>query len=161
METVFRAGPTPLLRCSATRAFIQALPDAASRLRDAGPLATISFGWEDESFYRKWAKLPLSKEDLDELKGPALARLTPQSSYASELLRHFKMLVQNEAYVERIARHYKAYRALVDARGPEANVTVVRSQPKVGVNEPCPCGSGAKYKRCCRDKDTGLGAKRP
>jgi len=24
-----------------------------------------------------------------------------------------------------------------------------RSQPKVGRNEPCPCGSGKKYKKCC------------
>ena len=27
-------------------------------------------------------------------------------------------------------------------------VTVVRSQPKVGRNDPCPCGSGKKYKHC-------------
>lgn len=27
--------------------------------------------------------------------------------------------------------------------------TVVRSSPKVGRNEPCPCGSGKKYKLCC------------
>jgi SEC-C motif-containing protein len=26
---------------------------------------------------------------------------------------------------------------------------VVRSEPKTGRNEPCPCGSGKKYKRCC------------
>lgn len=26
---------------------------------------------------------------------------------------------------------------------------VVRDQPKVGRNEPCPCGSGVKYKKCC------------
>jgi len=25
----------------------------------------------------------------------------------------------------------------------------VREQPKVGRNDPCPCGSGKKYKRCC------------
>jgi uncharacterized protein YecA (UPF0149 family) len=24
--------------------------------------------------------------------------------------------------------------------------------PKVGRNDPCPCGSGRKYKRCCLDK---------
>ena len=29
------------------------------------------------------------------------------------------------------------------------NVTVVRSTPKVGRNDPCPCGSGKKYKQCC------------
>jgi preprotein translocase subunit SecA len=27
--------------------------------------------------------------------------------------------------------------------------TVVRNNPKVGRNEPCPCGSGKKYKKCC------------
>jgi len=25
--------------------------------------------------------------------------------------------------------------------------------PKTGRNDPCPCGSGKKYKRCCRAKD--------
>ena len=25
----------------------------------------------------------------------------------------------------------------------------VRPEPKVGRNEPCPCGSGKKYKKCC------------
>ena len=30
---------------------------------------------------------------------------------------------------------------------------IVREQPKVGRNDPCPCGSGKKYKKCCgRDK---------
>ncbi len=29
-----------------------------------------------------------------------------------------------------------------------ANVQVVRAVPKVGRNEPCPCGSGKKYKHC-------------
>lgn len=27
--------------------------------------------------------------------------------------------------------------------------TVVREEPKVGRNDPCPCGSGKKYKKCC------------
>ncbi len=27
--------------------------------------------------------------------------------------------------------------------------TVVRKDPKVGRNDPCPCGSGKKYKKCC------------
>jgi uncharacterized protein YchJ len=26
---------------------------------------------------------------------------------------------------------------------------VRRDVPKVGANQPCPCGSGKKYKRCC------------
>jgi SEC-C motif-containing protein len=27
--------------------------------------------------------------------------------------------------------------------------TIVRSTPKVGRNDPCPCGKGLKYKQCC------------
>ena len=30
---------------------------------------------------------------------------------------------------------------------------IVREEPKVGRNDPCPCGSGKKYKKCCgKDK---------
>ena len=29
----------------------------------------------------------------------------------------------------------------------------VRNTQKVGPNDPCPCGSGKKYKKCCRDKE--------
>ena len=32
---------------------------------------------------------------------------------------------------------------------PEVNRTVVRETPKVGRNDPCPCGSNKKYKNCC------------
>ena len=31
---------------------------------------------------------------------------------------------------------------------PEVPQTYTREQPKVGRNEPCPCGSGKKYKQC-------------
>ena len=32
---------------------------------------------------------------------------------------------------------------------PEHSQTVVNDHPKVGRNDPCPCGSGKKYKNCC------------
>jgi preprotein translocase subunit SecA len=32
---------------------------------------------------------------------------------------------------------------------PKVAVPVVRDQPKVGRNDPCPCGNGKKYKKCC------------
>jgi hypothetical protein len=35
----------------------------------------------------------------------------------------------------------------------ELSTTRRRAAPKVGRNEPCPCGSGRKYKRCCEAKD--------
>jgi len=33
--------------------------------------------------------------------------------------------------------------------GGAAHPQVVRKDPKVGRNDPCPCGSGRKYKKCC------------
>jgi preprotein translocase subunit SecA len=31
----------------------------------------------------------------------------------------------------------------------QAAATYKREEPKVGRNDPCPCGSGKKYKKCC------------
>lgn len=33
-----------------------------------------------------------------------------------------------------------------------ALATHVKKQPKIGRNDPCPCGSGKKYKKCCMNK---------
>ncbi len=49
---------------------------------------------------------------------------------------------------------------LADRYGdPEGLLTPARPPaargPKVGRNDPCPCGSGRKYKRCCLAKDRG------
>ncbi|HVI73339.1 MAG TPA: SEC-C metal-binding domain-containing protein, partial [Anaeromyxobacteraceae bacterium] len=35
-----------------------------------------------------------------------------------------------------------------EGRKPVKQETVVRTQPKIGRNDPCPCGSGKKYKKC-------------
>ena len=31
----------------------------------------------------------------------------------------------------------------------EISKTIVNKEKKVGRNDPCPCGSGKKYKKCC------------
>ena len=33
--------------------------------------------------------------------------------------------------------------------GPPKKKPIRRSNDKVGRNDPCPCGSGKKYKKCC------------
>jgi len=43
-------------------------------------------------------------------------------------------------------RYFRAQRQI----SPGAQATELRrSTPKVGRNNPCPCGSGKKYKNCC------------
>jgi preprotein translocase subunit SecA len=32
---------------------------------------------------------------------------------------------------------------------PPVKTVPVRTTPKIGRNEPCPCRSGKKFKRCC------------
>ncbi|NKB70910.1 MAG: hypothetical protein GKR89_27890 [Candidatus Latescibacteria bacterium] len=38
-----------------------------------------------------------------------------------------------------------------DNRAPD-NTTIIRAETKIGRNEPCPCGSGKKFKKCCLNK---------
>jgi len=48
------------------------------------------------------------------------------------------------------------YRKNKEINGLENTGKVVpfkRNAPKVGRNEPCPCGSGKKYKKCCLNKN--------
>jgi hypothetical protein len=44
----------------------------------------------------------------------------------------------------------EAFDAAIEGRRPGERLgPIVRDQPKVGRNEPCPCGSGKKFKKCC------------
>jgi hypothetical protein len=44
----------------------------------------------------------------------------------------------------------EAFDAAAEGRRPGQRLgPVVREAPKVGRNEPCPCGSGKKFKKCC------------
>ncbi len=37
----------------------------------------------------------------------------------------------------------------VSSQAQAHGTTIVRTSPKIGRNDPCPCGSGKKYKHCC------------
>ena len=37
-------------------------------------------------------------------------------------------------------------------RGEQRPNQPAKAEPKVGRNDPCPCGSGKKYKNCCGRK---------
>ena len=53
----------------------------------------------------------------------------------------------NGAFNARQAKQGARESAMKSGRQSQ-NVTVIRTQPKVGRNDPCPCGSGKKYKAC-------------
>ena len=66
------------------------------------------------------------------------------------LERLFKIQIQQQSDVERINRRERKQRIQL-SRGSDTpqQTTIKRQGRKVGRNEPCPCGSGKKYKQCC------------
>ena len=62
-----------------------------------------------------------------------------------------QMNAQHNAYgaFDRNSAMARAASSPMAAKSRGESVTVVRTSPKVGRNDPCPCGSGKKYKQCC------------
>ncbi|CAK1763256.1 protein translocation ATPase [Vibrio crassostreae] len=89
---------------------------------------------------------------LDVLKADVVTILSKVRVQQQEEVE--KMEAQRQAQAEEAARRAQAQHATAEnqlgdneaeAASPQ---TVVRDERKVGRNEPCPCGSGKKYKQC-------------
>ncbi len=108
-------------------------------------LAPESRGDHDRQAAEQWAK---SAEWLE------LSILSTQGGEAAEQTGSVEFLVrfrqggteQSHHETSNFRRHEGGW---VYVDGKVHNKPVVRSSPKVGRNEPCPCGSGKKYKQCC------------
>jgi len=61
--------------------------------------------------------------------------------------RRDKLIVGMAAAVSGIYRYFEPRRRVLARSGPEPFMS--RRSTKVGRNDPCPCGSGKKYKHCC------------
>lgn len=99
----------------------------------------------------RWAEV-ISNPDLSEAIVPMLALAQEDQTGDS---RRFKLpapqmrkdfLSTMALGMRRLYEHFLEQRSAdaVNTRDP-----VIRSTPKVGRNDPCPCGSGKKFKQCC------------
>jgi len=63
----------------------------------------------------------------------------------------FRIQLAREDDVERMEAEQRRRRLVLNRAGGEeqAKKPVTREEDKVGRNDPCPCGSGKKYKKCC------------
>lgn len=84
-----------------------------------------------------WPEEPLTQEKSDEM-------LQWMVAGAARAYRYFEA-----------DRQESATAAHLDASFDAVPETYVRPEPKVGRNEPCPCGSGKKFKKCCGAPDSG------
>ena len=85
----------------------------------------------------------ISPEILSQAKNPEMRKLV--------INIYRKMLVEgvdvnNEKEVKKWLKKHPEVAAGGDVQKVE---TVKRAEPKVGRNDPCHCGSGKKYKKCC------------
>ena len=96
----------------------------------------------------------------------------PVIAYKEEGYQMFEAMVTaiREETVRRIfaveirpAQEVKREKVAKEVSTSGAQEATVKKQPvrnastKVGPYDPCPCGSGKKYKKCCRDKDISAG----
>lgn len=130
--------------CDCRRTLLQVL-DVEARKQ----VATISYAFEP----------PASPYD-DEAQ-VFLDPLNLQSPLANGLFSLFRQMVREDPeYHARLVRHYTMWKQITnDPQSPARANLLARAQssqrasPKARPNEPCPCGSGQKYKKCCRDHD--------
>ncbi|MBN1769767.1 MAG: preprotein translocase subunit SecA [Deltaproteobacteria bacterium] len=95
-------------------------------------------------------------------EGYAMFVATMGATQTNVLKKLFRVQVQRKEDVDKMVP--RARRKVVEGRGGEARQTGaaqqarganLRTGPKVGRNDPCPCGSGKKYKKCCMAKEEG------
>lgn len=138
-------------------------------------LAVIDSNWKDYLFsidglregitWRSYGQ----KDPLVEYQHEAFAMFTDLIKTTDEqtVERIFKTFAVEERFTRGVFRkeeetfiheEYSALRALPQEKEiagvmpdtrPGKDATYERETPKVGRNEPCPCGSGRKYKKCC------------
>ena len=92
----------------------------------------------------------------------------PVIAYKEEGYQMFQAMVEaiKEETIRRMflvqlrpAQEVKREKVAKETGTAAAGQTVVKKQPvrnaakKIGPNDPCPCGSGRKYKKCCMQKD--------
>ncbi|HUX31910.1 MAG TPA: SEC-C metal-binding domain-containing protein [Thiobacillus sp.] len=114
----------------------RALLDAMAVEQEAGPSFNVVFGSDD-----------VAHSFADATDAPGWVRRGEPWTFYDEA----EILARQERWREENARAASVvdqHDDLFDFPEP-----YVREQPKPGRNDPCPCGSGMKYKKCCLPAD--------
>ena len=153
--------------------------DVASALIESSKRKGL--GWERDAVALLMAGLWCARRELKAFppelisRARMLARESRESFFAQVPLLALSNVIDSEALrtlvlnegrypdglAEKMVENYTLFfSARIIDELPEApqfpeswGKTVRRAVPRIGRNEPCPCGSGKKYKKCCFDKD--------
>ncbi|UTD09723.1 preprotein translocase subunit SecA [Treponema sp. B152] len=92
---------------------------------------------------------------LDDIRIEIASRLvrvqisTEEEAHASRQMRSIQGNAQHNSMGSFSGSGQGMGPTALSSRSRPENAQVVRTVPKVGRNDPCPCGSGKKYKYCC------------
>lgn len=92
---------------------------------------------------------------LDDIRIEIASRLvrvqisTEEEAHASRQMRSIQGNAQHNSMGSFSGAGQGMGPTALSSRSRPENAQVVRTVPKVGRNDPCPCGSGKKYKHCC------------
>jgi uncharacterized protein YecA (UPF0149 family) len=84
-------------------------------------------------------------KQLDRYLYPIRHFCTDEGFVALESMPEAEILQLQESIGPNVAILYRHFFKRIKTPG----TTFIHSSPKVGRNDPCPCGSGKKYKKCC------------
>jgi len=93
------------------------------------------------------------KDPKEEYKREAYALFMEMMARVREevLQKFFRVQLLSDEEVEALEAQRRRQKISMNRVGDDEQVRkpTVRDEDKVGRNDPCPCGSGKKYKKCC------------
>jgi uncharacterized protein YchJ len=114
--------------------------DHAYLHRTYWPTAKLPFVKEDEAPRIGWTRLVVNSHDLGAT--PDIALVDFAAYYVAD--DKSEQVLQEKSEFRRVNNEWFYTRVVRSGPAPHRSTS-----PKVGRNDPCPCGSGKKYKLCC------------
>jgi hypothetical protein len=126
-----------------------ALVSCSSDLYPAELIDDIEQAYEDELVDGSYISYDDVRRDLAAGKDQVLARLAddPNRRLVEDTVKEMEWWACFQDRPKRAAQAPGAYSLMPLPKA--ASSQVKNATPKAGRNEPCPCGSGKKYKKCC------------
>lgn len=107
------------------------------------PTAKTPFVPEPDALRIGWTRLQIHSHEVG--ASPDVASVEFSAFYVGE--DNSELALQEKSEFKRINGDWFYTRLIRSGPAP-----IRSSAPKVGRNDPCPCGSGKKYKHCCLGK---------
>ncbi len=85
-------------------------------------------------------------------EGMTVASLEEANQVLDQLMALWNRLVASESLIfphKALPQSLDGLREKIAGLRGRVKYFVIRQVPRIGRNEPCPCGSGRKYKQCC------------